>query len=438
MSSIYSKINLLIWAAIALNASAFAQGSTGGGSTSTITDKFGRLGINTVTTAVPFLIISPESRAGGMGDVGVATSADANSIHWNPAKMVFNEKDMGFSLSYTPWLSQLVPDINLSYLAGYKKLNKNSAIASSLRYFSLGNIQFTDENGTNTIQFKPNEFAFDVSYSILFSKKFSGGIALRYVNSNLTGAQNIGSIASKPAQAVAADVSVYYQSSKFDLGEKKGEFAFGTCISNIGNRVAYTQTTRRDFIPINLRLGPRFTIDFDKYNKLSIALDFNKYMVPTPPIYDAQQNIIAGKDPNRAVANGMFGSFSDAPGAVLTDQNGDIIYLDNGMAEVQKGSIFKEELSEITIGFGAEYWYNNLFAVRTGYFYENPNKGNRQYTTVGASLKYNVFAIDFAYLIPTYFNSENIVRNSPLQNTLRFTLKFDFVQFVDQQNQSPE
>lgn len=419
---------------------------------STLDEKFGRAGLNTITTAVPFLIIAPDSRAGGMGDAGVATAPDANSIHWNPAKFAFVDKGMGFSLSYVPWLRKLVPDINLSYLSGYKKIDDMSTVSASLLYFSLGDIQFTDAFGNNTTQFRPNEFAFDLSFARKLSKYFSGGVSIRYINSNLTGGVLVEGQASRPGQAIAADVSAYFQNDEIKLGSKKSVVAAGINISNIGNKMSYTTSSKRDFIPINMRLGPRLTVNLDDYNSISITADVNKLLVPTRPIYktdatgtqilgsDGNPIIIAGDDPNRAVASGMFGSFSDAPGVVVRDEKNEVVYEDpaSNKAKIEKGSIFKEEMREFTYSFGAEYWYDKQFAVRSGYFYEHALKGNRKYITVGAGLKYNVFALDFAYLIPAYFGkSATSTNRSPLENTLRFTLIFDFEAFKSQKDEAP-
>ncbi len=413
---------------------------------STLDEKFGRAGLNTITTAVPFLIIAPDSRAGGMGDAGVATSPDANSIHWNPSKFAFVDKEMGFSLSDVPWLRKLVPDINLSYLSGYKKIDDMSTVSASLLYFSLGDIQFTDAFGNNTTQFRPNEFAFDVSFARKLSKYFSGGISIRYINSTLTGGVLVEGQASRPGQAIAADVSSYFQNDEIKLGGKKSVVAAGINISNIGNKMSYTTSSKRDFIPINMRIGPRLTVNLDDFNSITITTDINKLLVPTRPIYktdssgnpvlgsDGNQIIIAGENPDRAVASGMFGSFSDAPGVPIRDENNEVVLNPDGTANIEKGSIFKEEMREFTYSFGMEYWYDKQFAVRSGYFYEHALKGNRKYITVGAGLKYNVFALDFAYLIPAYFGkSATSTNRSPLENTLRFTLIFDFDAFKQQE-----
>lgn len=359
--------------------------------------------INVIQSAVPFLTIAPDSRAGAMGDVGAATAPDINSQHWNPAKYVFMEGQGGAALSYTPWLRRLIPDINLAYLVGYKKLDGLQAISASLRYFSLGNIVFTDIYGTAQGQFNPNEFAIDLGYSRLFSDNFSGAIVFRFIRSDLTGGKFVGDIDSKAGIAFASDVSFYY-TNRIDLGANDGTLSFGTNISNMGNKISYTETQEPSFLPVNWRLGGNLDIEVDDYNSFSFALDFNKLLVPTPPVYNDTSGVIEyGKDPNVSVPLGMFRSFFDAPGYPNTDNP----------------SVFREELNEITISAGVEYWYRKQFAIRGGYFHENVNKGNRKYFSLGVGLKLNVFELDFAYLIPTY-------QNNPLANTLRFTLGFDF------------
>jgi hypothetical protein len=381
--------------------------------------------LNTITTAVPFLLISPDSRAGGMGDAGVALSPDANSIHWNPAKLAFAEHDAEFSTSYSPWLRNLVPDMSMAYLAGYKRLdNKRSAVGASLRYFNLGSILFTDMGGNVIRDFKPAEFAFDVSFAQQFGDNFSGGLALRYVNSNLTGGINVQGANTKAGQTVAADVSFYYVKPGIDLGDQEGTFAFGLNVSNIGAKMSYSETAAKDFIPINLRLGPSFKLDLDDYNSITFNMDVNKLLVPTPPVYlldedgapviDPTTNnyaVASGRDPNVGVAAGIFGSFTDAPGNVSYDDNGKVV--------VEPGSRFREELREINLAGGLEYWYAEQFAFRTGYFWEHYTKGNRKYFTLGAGVRYSIFSLDLSYLIA------NTAR-SPLANTLRFTLGFKF------------
>lgn len=391
--------------------------------------------LNTITTAVPFLMISPDSRAGGMGDAGVAVSPDANSIHWNPAKLAFAENDAEFSVSFSPWLRNLVPDMSLAYLSGYKRSeNKRSTVGASLRYFNLGSITFTDQNGATIRDFQPTEFAFDIAYAQQFSEKFAGGLAIRYINSNLTGGISVQGADSKPGQSVAADVSFFYTNDAMVIGERDATFSFGANFSNIGAKMSYTETSERDFIPINMRIGPALTLEFDKYNKMTFALDANKLLVPTPPVYQLDENdqpvidpntgdfvIASGVDPDVGVAAGVFGSFSDAPGAVTFD--------DNGNAIIEKGSILREELREINLAGGFEYWYADQFAFRGGYFYEHFTKGNRKYFTLGAGLKYNILGLDFSYLIAN-------TNRSPLANTLRFTLSFDFNKSSKSQKES--
>ena len=391
MNKIISSILVILF----LSSHVFAQDVSG-------IDEIGRNNLNTITTAVPFLLISPDSRAGGMGDIGVATSPDANSLHWNPAKYSFINQEVGFTVSYVPWLRELVPDINLSYISGYKKLNKNDVIAMELRYFTLGDITFTDIIGNNLGQYKPNEFALGSSYSRKLSDQFSLAISGRYIYSNLTGGQSAGGIATNAGQSIAADVAGYYVKG-IRIANQSAELAFGANISNIGNKIRYTETSTRDFIPINLRLGTAINTDFDEYNKISFAFDINKLLVPTPPIYNdsVPDQIDFGKDPNVSVVSGIFQSFGDAPGG------------------------FNEELREINFSLGSEYWYNNQFAIRAGYFNEHNTKGGRKFFTFGSGVKYNVFALDFSYLINA---SRAINGNNPLANTMRFTLTFDFGQ----------
>lgn len=381
--------------------------------------------LNTITTAVPFLLISPDSRAGGMGDAGVAVSPDVNAIHWNPSKLAFAENDGEFSMSYSPWLRNLVPDMSLAYLSGYKRLsNKRSAVGGSLRYFNLGSILFTDVNGSTIRDFKPAEFAVDLAFAQKFSENFSGGIAIRYVNSNLTGGISVQGANSKAGQSVAADVSFYYRKEQIQMGDKDVTFAFGTNISNIGAKMSYTETAAQNFIPINLRLGPSFKVELDQYNSIAFNMDVNKLLVPTPPVYLLDGNnspiidpvtgnfqVASGSDPNVGVVNGILGSFSDAPGNVSYDDNGNVV--------VENGSRLREELREINLAGGFEYWYAEQFAFRTGYFWEHYTKGNRKYFTLGAGVKYSIFTLDLSYLIAN-------TQRSPLANTLRFTLGFKF------------
>ncbi|MBN4081559.1 type IX secretion system outer membrane channel protein PorV [bacterium AH-315-C07] len=350
--------------------------------------------LNTITTAVPFLMIATDARSGALGDAGAAISPDANSIHWNPAKLAFVEKELGFSVSYTPWLRALVNDINLSYLSGYKRIDNKQTIGFSLLYFSLGQIDFTNDVGDNIGEYNPNEFATDAAYARKLSDKLSLGVSLRFIYSNLTGQAIVGGAETKPGTSVAADISTYYNTD-FDVSGKKTKFAFGANISNIGSKMTYTQSAERDFIPINLRLGTSWRINLDDYNTLAFIADVNKLLVPTPDFDSLTgQSLTADK----TLLNGMFGSFSDAPGG------------------------FNEEMREFAYSLGIEYWYDDQFALRAGYFHEHQTKGNRKYFTLGAGLKYNVFGVDFAYLITTE-------TRHPLENTLRFSLHFDFNAF---------
>ena len=353
--------------------------------------------LNALKVAVPFLTIAPDSRSSAMGDVGAATSPDVNSQHWNSAKFPFIEKKWGAAYSYTPWLRNLVKDINLSYLTGYYKIDDMQAISGSLLYFSMGDITFTSATSAEPVTiFSPNELSVDFGYSRKFSSSISGGLAFRYIRSDLTGGfTQQGSSTSKAGTSFAADVAMYYQ-HPVRIDGKNGEMAFGLNISNIGSKLSYNDDAIKDFIPINLRLGGRVSMDIDQYNSFSFALDGNKLLVPTPPIYDDNGNIIAGEDPNVPIVQGMLQSFYDAPGGM------------------------DEEIKEISIATGVEYWYAKQFAIRAGYFYENKYKGNRKYFTVGAGLKYNILNIDFSYLIPTGGF------NSPMANTLRFSLSLDF------------
>lgn len=340
---------------------------------------------NALEYAVSFLTIAPDSRAGAMGDVGAATSPDYNSMHWNPSKYAFIESDMGISASYTPWLRNLVNDINLGYLSFYKRIDKKQTIAASLLYFDLGDIQFTNDFGEPDGQHTPYEMSFDIAYARAFSEKISGGIAFRYIRSDITGGTEVGGSETKAGNAFAADVSMYYLNDKLKIGDNIYTLSFGINISNIGNKISYTDI-QKDFLPANLKIGTALKYDIDDYNSLTLALDLNKFLVPTP----SGDSIV-----DISVSEGMIQSFSDAPLGL------------------------EEELHEIKYSVGAEYWYANQFAVRVGYFYEHENKGNRKYFTVGAGLKLNVFTIDFSYLLP-------VKQNNPLANTVRFTLGLDF------------
>ena len=347
-----------------------------------------------ISTGVPLLLIAPDSRAGAMGDVGAASKPDANSIHWNAAKLSFTEKKAGLSFSYTPWLRQIVSDIKLMYLSGYYKIDDRSAVGGSLTYFSLGSIDFFSEEGISTGTYKPNEFAFDLAYSMKLSNNLSLSLTGRYIRSDLTQGQNVGTTQTHAANAAAADLGLYYQ-NKLNI-DLPSEYAFGLQISNLGTKISYSDNMESSFLPANLRLGGRYTMDFDQFNNLSLMVDLNKLLVPTPPVYNEDGSIYAGMDPNVGILQGAIQSFYDAP---------------NGL---------KEEMQEISLSVGAEYWYNKVLAVRAGYFYEAKNKGARQYLTVGAGLRYNVMGLDISYLIST-----SALSNNPLKNTLRIALTFD-------------
>ncbi len=350
---------------------------------------------NNIITAVPFLLITPDARTGSMGDAGVAVAQpDANAASINPAKLAFLEKPYGFSASYSPWLKSLVPDINLAYISGFYKLNDQSTLGGSLRYFSLGQIQLTDANQQDLGIYSPNEFAFDATYSKRFGSEFSLGTTARFIYSNLTSGQFSAGQQTKAGKSFAVDVAAFYKKQTVLFG-KDAIVSAGANFSNIGTKMEYVEGGEKIFLPTNMKLGGASTFIIDDYSQLTFALDFNKLLVPTQPIRDTNGNIIEGKDPDRSVPAGIFGSFGDAPGG------------------------FSEELKEVGIAFGTEYWYNQQFALRAGYFYEAPEKGDRRYFTVGAGLKYNIFNIDFAYLLAN-------PQKSPLANTLRFSLLFNF------------
>ena len=397
----------------------FAQPTGGSG----VTDD--QLQLNTITTALPFMSITPDSRAGGMGDAGTALSPSSSSVYWNTSILSFSEQTSEISLSYTPWLRQLTNDIHLSYLSGFYKINETHTIGGALRYFSLGEITFTDASGNVIRDDKPSEFELTGAYAFRLSKRFSVGINGKFAYSNLTGGLTVGGVNTKAGVVGAADLSFSYYNDDAKIGSLDGIYTFATTINNVGNKVAYSELSERDFIPMNLKIGNSFLANFDAYNKVTFSLDLQRLLVPTPPLYDVidgEYTMLAGMNPNIGVINGMIQSFYDAPGAVATDDNGDYIQDSDGNYEVVKGTRFKEELSEINIAFGMEWWYNDVFAVRTGVFYESPNKGNRQFLNLGASLKYNMFAIDFSYLAS--LNG----RQSPLANTLRFTVRLDLDQ----------
>ena len=354
--------------------------------------------INVVTTAVPFLRISPDARAGGMGDLSVATSPDPSAPYFNLGKVPFNESPVGVTLTYTPWLKKLVPDVYLASLAGYYKFDDNQAISASLRYFNLGAIQFTDNAGNFLNTANPREYAASLGYSRRLSDKLGIGVGLKYIYSNLASGYSSNGNTYKAGTAVAGDIGLYYNNTN----ETGQGWAFGAALANLGSKISYTDNAnQKDFIPANFALGANYTKVIDEANKVSFGLELNKLLVPTPPlsVNDPVADSTHWADyQNKSVIGGWFSSFTDAPGG------------------------FKEELKEFQVSAGAEYSYNNQFAVRAGYFYEDKTKGNRRYFTAGVGIKYNVFGLNFSYLIPTGSG----VNQNPLSNTLRFSLIFDF------------
>jgi hypothetical protein len=353
-----------------------------------------------VSSAVPFLTIAPDSRGGAIGESGVASSPDVNSQFWNPAKYVFSESKSGIALSVSPWLAQLVDDMLLSYLTGYHQLDDIQAISGSLRYFNLGEMELFTESGGGNGSSHPSEFAVDFGYSRKLSDNWSGAVALRFIMSDIY--NGIIDADLDAGTSYAADVAFFYN-KKFYRDRKYSTVAGGINISNIGSKLSYDAGTFKDFIPTNLRVGGSYSTEIDKYNKIGFSLDFNKLLVPTPEFDTINGSPVFSELGNQDLGpiEGIFVSFADAPGG------------------------FKEEISEITVSLGAEYWYSNQFAVRAGYFYEPEAKGDRKFLTFGAGLKMNVFSLDFSYIVPTG-------ANSPLQNTLRFTLGFDLDDFSKQ------
>ena len=348
--------------------------------------------INVVTSAVPFLRISSDARAGGMGDLGVATSPDANAGVWNMGKVAFNKSKGGINATYTPWLKDLVNDVYLAGLSGYYKFDDNQAITGSLRYFSLGNIQFTDNLGNDFGSFRPNEFGIDIGYSRQLNKKSGVGIALKYIHSNLAGGTTVGSTTYKAGNSVAADLG-YFHNGQNAAGNG---WSWGATLTNLGAKISYTDNAdAKDFIPANLGLGATYTKNFNDKNSIMFGLDVNKLLVPTPPAEGDSTGLVDYRA--KGVVGSWFSSFGDAPGG------------------------FSEELKEFQVSIGAEYWYNKQFALRLGYFYENKEKGNRRYFTTGIGLRYSIVGLNFSYLLPT---GSGVSRN-PLSNTLRFSLCFD-------------
>lgn len=353
--------------------------------------------INVVTTAVPFLRISPDARSGGMGELGVATSPDAMSQFYNLAKYPFTEAKSSAALTYTPWLKDLgLNDVFLAAASGYTRFgaDDDQAVSVGMRYFSLGNIQFTDNLGNNLNQGRPREFALDMGYSRKLSEKLALGVGMRYINSNLAGgAPPTNGVSYKAGTAVAGDVALYYTG----VNKDGNGLSAGLTLTNLGTKIGYTgDPNQKDFIPANLSIGTTYTTTFQEVHKLTFGVDAHKLLVPTPPALGDAAGLTAYR--NKSVVSSWFSSFGDAPGG------------------------FNEELREFYFSLGGEYWYNDQFAFRAGYFHEDKTKGNRQYLTMGASLKYNAFGVNFSYLLPT---GSGVNRN-PLSNTLRLGLTFNF------------
>jgi hypothetical protein len=361
---------------------------------------------NPILTAVPFLTITPDSRHGAMGDVGVATQADAGSQFANPSKYVFTRDRFGVSVSYTPWMRELVGDVTLSGISGYYRLDDRQALGSSLRYFSMGEILMTGADRQQMGTVSPGEYAFDLSYSRKLSEHLSGGIALRYIRSDLTG--GVGAMDASmgtyhAGNAFSSDVSFYYINS-WGASTSDNSIAFGVNLSNIGSKISYDQGVHKDFLPANLRLGTTYTRDLPQNSSFSFSVDLNKLMVPTPRYWsltDAGGNVVtldrsAGSEP---VISSLFNSFSDAPGGM------------------------KEELQEVSVSLGAEFWYKERLALRGGYFGESQNKGDRKYVTTGVGVRMKAAAVDVSYAVP-------VRSNSAMANTIRFTLNLNLGSFT--------
>ena len=352
---------------------------------------------NPVNYAVISQTIAPDARGGGLGDVGAATDPDVNSQYWNPAKYPFNISRAGVALNFTPWLRSLVNDMNLAYLAGYYRIGDYSAVSASLRYFNMGEVFTSDPDvNSNAMTINPYEMSVDVAYSLMLSEKFSLAAAIRWIYSDMRFDYTEDN---SPASAFAADIAAYYQ-NYINIGQRECQLGVGLNISNIGSKITFSGKEYGEFLPANMRLGASLMIPIDEYNRITLAADANKYLVPTVPKQmegednsEYEDRVHREYDDVSAIS-GIFKSFSDAPGG------------------------FKEELEEINYGLGAEYVYNDKFSLRAGYHHESQSNGNRKYFTVGAGFKMNVFSLDAAYVVAT-------AKSNPLDQTLRFTLSFD-------------
>lgn len=338
---------------------------------------------NVIITSVPFLRINPDARSGAMGDAGLATSTDPNAMHFNASKLAFSDQPVAVSATYTPWLRAIgLNDVYLAYLTGYYKLDKLQTIGLGLRFFAMGEINFTNAEGESLGNGKPQEFEINGAYARKLTDKFAVAIGGKFIHSNLAAGQSLNGIDIKAGNVGAADISMTYK-TPLSLGSTSSNLSVGLAFTNMGTKITYTNSAEKDFIPANIGLGAGWEFEFDEFNKLGVFLDFNKLMVPTPG---------TGHNDDTAIS-GMFASFGDAKGS--------------------------EEFKEIMTSFGVEYWYDDQFAVRAGYFGENKNKGNRKYFTAGLGLKYSVFGLDLSYLIPS-----GPVQTNPLANTLRFTISY--------------
>ena len=353
---------------------------------------------NYISTGIPILQIAPDAISAALGDAGAAYSPNAYSGHWNNAKIAFAPKDLSISTTYTPWLHKLGTDMNFLYLGGYKRINNRSAVGASLTYFNIGEIDHTGDEGQHLGTFHPNQFMVDVTYAMRLSENLSLGASGRFIHDNLTDGQNVGDQTTKSANALAADVGLYYQ---YDV-DKNQQFAAALTLSNLGSKLSYSDDdTDNEFLPANMRLGVRYTYEIDDYNTINAILDLNKLLVPTPPLKINDSTYTGAYEDLKdyKMTSSMMGvikSFYDAPGGL------------------------SEELREISVSAGAEYWYANTFAARLGYFYEHKTKGGRQYITAGIGMKYKSMDIDFSYLVPTTNFS-----NNPLANTIRISLTYN-------------
>ena len=354
---------------------------------------------NYISTGMPILQIAPDAISSGLGDAGAAYEPNAYSAHWNNAKLAFAPLEMSISTTWTPWLRKIDSEMNFLYLGAYKRINKRSTVGASLTYFTLGEIAHTGIDGENLGNFRPNEFAIDATYSMKLSDYMALGATIRFIHDDLTQGLTVQDQTTKAANALAADAGIYYQR---DMGHGQ-QIAGALTLSNLGSKLSYSDDdSESEFLPANIRLGGRYSYEIDDYNKVNFLLDLNKLLVPTPPLYDEVDSVWVGSYDNmtdyRATSSvmGMLKSFYDAPGGL------------------------KEELHEIAISLGAEYWYSNAFAARIGYFYEHKTKGARQYLTFGAGFRYNRMSIDLSYLLPTTNFSSN-----PLANTVRVSLTFN-------------